>query len=156
MLARSGRLPGGGDYSFEVKWDGFHAIVSTEGSLRVRSRRGWDMTPHVGFLANCRSEREPSPTTVQQCAAGPGEDHCNDEANKEPDDCACPHITEPAPGLGCKHRTDVCARDEASDASEEGGEATDSPTDPRERVEFVLDRLLLGGHRRHSDPPARF
>jgi ATP-dependent DNA ligase len=25
--------------------------VSTEGTLRVRSRRGWDMTPHVGFVA---------------------------------------------------------------------------------------------------------
>jgi bifunctional non-homologous end joining protein LigD len=27
------------------------AIVSTEGALRVRSRRGWDMSEHVGFLA---------------------------------------------------------------------------------------------------------
>jgi bifunctional non-homologous end joining protein LigD len=51
MLARSGRLPTSGDYSFEVKWDGFRAIVSTESELRVRSRRGWDMTPHVGLLA---------------------------------------------------------------------------------------------------------
>jgi ATP dependent DNA ligase domain len=51
MLARSGRLPTSGGYSFEVKWDGFRAIPSTEGPLRVRSRRGWDMTPHVGFLA---------------------------------------------------------------------------------------------------------
>jgi bifunctional non-homologous end joining protein LigD len=51
MLARSGRLPTSGGYSFEVKWDGFRAIMSTEGPLRVRSRRGWDMTPHVGFLA---------------------------------------------------------------------------------------------------------
>jgi bifunctional non-homologous end joining protein LigD len=51
MLARSGRLPVSGDYSYEVKWDGFRAIVSTEGPLRVRSRRGWDMTEHVGFLA---------------------------------------------------------------------------------------------------------
>jgi hypothetical protein len=50
MLARSGRLPAG-DYSFEVKWDGFGAIVSTEGSLRVRSRRGWDMTERVSLLA---------------------------------------------------------------------------------------------------------
>jgi ATP-dependent DNA ligase len=40
MLARSGRLPASGDYGYEVKWDGFRAIVSTEGSLRVRSRRG--------------------------------------------------------------------------------------------------------------------
>jgi len=51
MLARSGRLPTSGDYSYELKWDGFRAIVSTEGELRVRSRRGWDMTEHVGFLA---------------------------------------------------------------------------------------------------------
>jgi bifunctional non-homologous end joining protein LigD len=50
MLARSGRLPASGDYAYELKWDGFRAIVSTEGPLRVRSRRGWDMTPHVGFL----------------------------------------------------------------------------------------------------------
>src|SRR5207248_9932954 len=51
MLVRSGRLPTGGNYAFEVEWDGFRAIVSTEGPLRVRSRRGWDMTPHVRFLS---------------------------------------------------------------------------------------------------------
>jgi bifunctional non-homologous end joining protein LigD len=51
MLARSGRLPASGDYAYELKWDGFRAIVSTEGTLRVRSRRGWDMTQHVLFLA---------------------------------------------------------------------------------------------------------
>lgn len=33
-----------------MKWDGFRAIVSTEGPLRVRSRRGWDMAPHLDFL----------------------------------------------------------------------------------------------------------
>jgi bifunctional non-homologous end joining protein LigD len=51
MLARSGRLPTSGDFAYEVKWDGFRAIVSTEGKLRVRSRRGWDMSEQVGFLA---------------------------------------------------------------------------------------------------------
>ena len=51
MLARSGRLPTNGDFAYEVKWDGFRAIVSTEGPLRVRSRRGWDMTERAGFLA---------------------------------------------------------------------------------------------------------
>jgi bifunctional non-homologous end joining protein LigD len=51
MLARSGRLPTRGDFAFEVKWDGFRAIVSTENGLRVRSRRGWNMTERVGFLA---------------------------------------------------------------------------------------------------------
>jgi bifunctional non-homologous end joining protein LigD len=50
MLARSGRLPMRNDFAFEVKWDGFRAIVSTEGPLRVRSRRGWNMTEHVQFL----------------------------------------------------------------------------------------------------------
>jgi hypothetical protein len=35
MLARSGRLPTSGDYAYEVKWDGFRAIVSTEETLHV-------------------------------------------------------------------------------------------------------------------------
>jgi hypothetical protein len=40
MLAGAARLPTGGDFPYEVKWDGFRAVVSTEGSPRVRSRRG--------------------------------------------------------------------------------------------------------------------
>ena len=40
MLARSGRLPASGDYASEVKWDGFRAIVSTEGEMWARSRFG--------------------------------------------------------------------------------------------------------------------
>jgi bifunctional non-homologous end joining protein LigD len=52
MLARSGPIPTRGDWSFEVKWDGFRAIVSTEGApLRIRSRRGWNMTELVPELA---------------------------------------------------------------------------------------------------------
>jgi bifunctional non-homologous end joining protein LigD len=47
MLARSGKLPTRGEWAYEVKWDGFRAIVSTEGPLRVRSCRGLDMTPLV-------------------------------------------------------------------------------------------------------------
>jgi len=31
MLAKSGKLPTRGRWSYEVKWDGFRAIVSTEG-----------------------------------------------------------------------------------------------------------------------------
>jgi ATP-dependent DNA ligase len=30
---------------FELKWDGVRALVSTEDGQRVRSRRGWNMTP---------------------------------------------------------------------------------------------------------------
>jgi bifunctional non-homologous end joining protein LigD len=51
MLARSGSIPSRGDWAFEVKWDGFRAIVSTENGLRVRSRRGWDMTELVPELS---------------------------------------------------------------------------------------------------------
>jgi bifunctional non-homologous end joining protein LigD len=51
MLARSGPMPMRGDWSYEAKWGGFRAIVSTEGTLRVRSRRGWNMTELVPELA---------------------------------------------------------------------------------------------------------
>jgi bifunctional non-homologous end joining protein LigD len=52
MLARSGPIPTRGDWSYEVKWDGFRAIVSTEREpLRIRSRRGWDMTDLVPELS---------------------------------------------------------------------------------------------------------
>ena len=51
MLARSGQIPTRGGCVYEVKWDGFRAVVSTErASLRVRSRRGWDMAPLVPEL----------------------------------------------------------------------------------------------------------
>jgi bifunctional non-homologous end joining protein LigD len=51
MLARSGPIPRRGAWAFEVKWDGFRAIVSTKEEFRVRSRRGWDMTLRVPELA---------------------------------------------------------------------------------------------------------
>ena len=44
MLSPPGPLPSGSGWSFEPKWDGFRAIVSTDGEFRVRSRRGWNMT----------------------------------------------------------------------------------------------------------------
>src|SRR4029453_9460643 len=44
-------LPSGRGWSYEVKWDGFRALVSTEDGLRVRSRRGWNMTETVPELA---------------------------------------------------------------------------------------------------------
>jgi bifunctional non-homologous end joining protein LigD len=51
MLARSGAIPSG-DYGFELKWDGFRAIVGRNGGFRVRSRRGWDMTKLLPELAD--------------------------------------------------------------------------------------------------------
>jgi ATP-dependent DNA ligase len=44
MLLRSARLSRSGDYSFEVKFDGFRCLVSKHGRLRAISRRRWDMT----------------------------------------------------------------------------------------------------------------
>jgi bifunctional non-homologous end joining protein LigD len=52
MLARPAELPLGSGYAYEVKWDGFRAIVSTIDGLRVRSRRGWDMTARVPELTD--------------------------------------------------------------------------------------------------------
>jgi bifunctional non-homologous end joining protein LigD len=52
MLARSASLPARSDWAYEVKWDGFRAIVSTEAAPpRVRSRRGCDMTSLVPELS---------------------------------------------------------------------------------------------------------
>jgi bifunctional non-homologous end joining protein LigD len=51
MLARSGPLPSG-DYSYELKWDGFRAIVGRNDLFRVRSRRGRDMTALLPELAD--------------------------------------------------------------------------------------------------------
>jgi bifunctional non-homologous end joining protein LigD len=51
MLARPGPFPAG-DYSFELKWDGFRALVARNGDFRVRSRRGWDMTALLPELAD--------------------------------------------------------------------------------------------------------
>ena len=44
MLARSGAIPTGRGWTFEPKLDGFRALVCTHARLRVKSRRGWDMT----------------------------------------------------------------------------------------------------------------
>ena len=51
MLARAGELPIGDGWAYEVEWDGFRAMVSTEDGLRVRSRPGWNMTMQLLDLA---------------------------------------------------------------------------------------------------------
>ena len=56
MLSRSAPLPLGSAWSYELKWDGFRALVSTEEGLLVRSRRGWDMTallPELREIPQC-------------------------------------------------------------------------------------------------------
>ena len=52
MLLRAGPIPTGAGWSFEVKYDGFRAIVSTENGFQVRSRRGWNMAERVPELRN--------------------------------------------------------------------------------------------------------
>jgi ATP-dependent DNA ligase len=52
MLSRPGPIPTGPGWRYEVKWDGFRALVSTVDGLRVRSRRGWDMTPLLPELGS--------------------------------------------------------------------------------------------------------
>ena len=52
MLSRLSHDLPSGDYAYELKWDGFRAIVATEEGLRVRSRRGWDMTELLPELAD--------------------------------------------------------------------------------------------------------
>ena len=51
MLLRPGAIPAADGWAFELKWDGFRAILSTEDGLRARSRRSWDMTKLVPELA---------------------------------------------------------------------------------------------------------
>ena len=51
MLLRPGALPTGDGWAFELKWDGFRAIVSAGDGLRVRSRRGWNMSDRLPELA---------------------------------------------------------------------------------------------------------
>jgi len=50
MLVRPGGIPSDGGWAFELKYDGFRAIVSTENGLHVGSRRGWNMTERVSEL----------------------------------------------------------------------------------------------------------
>ena len=51
MLSRAGPIPSGDGWAFEIKYDGFRAIVSTERGLEVRSRRAWNMASRVPGLA---------------------------------------------------------------------------------------------------------
>jgi len=54
MLARSGRLPASGDYSYEVKWDGFRAIVSNRAEHRRGVCHGLDAgVARRGFCSSC-------------------------------------------------------------------------------------------------------
>jgi len=51
MLARSGAIPSSRGWTFEPKLDDVRALVCTHDGLRVRSRRGWDMSDRLPELA---------------------------------------------------------------------------------------------------------
>ena len=44
ILSRPGPIPRGTKWSYEVKWNGFRALVTTGSDFRVGSGRGWNMT----------------------------------------------------------------------------------------------------------------
>jgi bifunctional non-homologous end joining protein LigD len=51
MLSQSGPIPNG-DYAYELKFDGFRALVGRDNGFQVRSRRGWNMTDRLPELAD--------------------------------------------------------------------------------------------------------
>ncbi len=51
MLAATGAAPRGPRWSFEVKWDGWRALVYVDGGLTVRTRSGRNVTVGVPELA---------------------------------------------------------------------------------------------------------
>jgi bifunctional non-homologous end joining protein LigD len=53
MLARPADIPRGAGWAFEVKWDGFRAVLDTRSeSFKLWSRRGWNMTERAAELAD--------------------------------------------------------------------------------------------------------
>jgi hypothetical protein len=54
MRSRPGPLPTGVGWSFEPKYDGFWAVISTEKAIPRSSRRGWEM----GSLVRSRIRAE--------------------------------------------------------------------------------------------------
>src|SRR5690349_7612217 len=51
MLARSGSLPAGPGWSYELKWDGFRAIVRAGRDFRVTAGAAGKMTARIPELA---------------------------------------------------------------------------------------------------------
>ena len=53
MLARARRAaaPCESGWSYELKWDGFRALLRCGSNFRVRSRRSWNVTPLLPELA---------------------------------------------------------------------------------------------------------
>jgi ATP-dependent DNA ligase len=59
MLTRAAPIPVGGGWLFDPKLDGFRCLVCTHGRVRVRSRRGWDMTALLPELHSLPDDVQP-------------------------------------------------------------------------------------------------
>ena len=75
MLASPGRVTGlSSGWAAEVKWDGWRAMVSVDGTVKVRTRRGRDVTaslPELAPLADTLSGRSAIlDGELVTCAAG--------------------------------------------------------------------------------------
>jgi ATP-dependent DNA ligase len=53
-VARPAPFPSDAGYAFELKWDGFRAIVRSGGAFRVRSHRGWNDAAPAGARCAAR------------------------------------------------------------------------------------------------------
>src|SRR5436190_554396 len=80
MLSRPGPVPQG-DYAYEVKWDGFRAMVSTVDGLRVRSRRGWNTDAAASGAHAARK----APASARSRAGGPPPPWCNALTRPQPE-----------------------------------------------------------------------
>src|SRR3989442_15185952 len=81
MLATSGPLPADEErWSFEPKWDGFRAIVHTDGRrLRVLSRRGTDLAGRLPELAPLAGVLPPGTTLDGELVVLDAEGHVDFE-----------------------------------------------------------------------------
>jgi hypothetical protein len=69
MLARAARLPTSGDFPYEVKWDGFRAVVSTKGTAtgaELARRMALVVFPLADTADACYCANEFSLREVQQ------------------------------------------------------------------------------------------
>jgi ATP-dependent DNA ligase len=111
MLARSGPLPTEAGWSYELKWDGFRAIVRSGREFRVRSRRGWNMTPLLPELAALvPPTTERAANTALSFACGDGEACASGSSYEIPGEGSRRNRWSPADILGVlstTHRSSV-------------------------------------------------
>jgi hypothetical protein len=104
-LLRSGTLPRGDGWSFELKYDGFRAIVATEHDLHVRSRRASNMSDRVPELREFPSSLDDKPVAFQRGQRTPLAARGRTGAARERRDPG--HVRRVRPAPGRRSRCDV-------------------------------------------------